>query len=301
MSSVRFLQWFVACVFSTIMLSACGGCDEPQLGYYKINTFDVTDSVGYQVGKGVAYAKVTIDDPSGLSELCKKNYAMWVSTVLEIDPTNDKEAIKSLATAYAQKEALRNQAIFLEKKDELARNLVREIYTRVSIHKLYEDKEFITFMKDATSFKGDMTVSHSSVGYTFQKSDFSLAELIEPEDVKDYREQITREFQRTLVKKPEQLLDYLFIEEDCKKEGLVPLPANGAFLEDDSLVFIYQEYEIAPYKAGMPRVKLPFKHVNILQRNNDSVRISRDSIQKKEKSSEKPSKSDATPSKSAKK
>jgi len=142
----------------------------------------------------------------------------------------------------------------------------------------------ITFMKEDTIIGGDQNKSHLSVGYTFTKADFTLADLVDSADVDNYRRQITDYLGKTLVKHPNQLFDFLLIGEDCRSQGMVPLPANGAFLQDDSLVFIYQEYEIAPYKAGRPYVKLPYKRrpvatsTNTLPSDSDSLAVARDSV-----------------------
>ena len=103
--SIRF--FIIAAVSAFLAACSCGGDDSKNVDFSKINTFVVSDSSGYEVGKGRAYAVINIAEPSGLSKLCKKNYAMWVSTVLQVDPTDDKNAVQSLATAFAQKEALR--------------------------------------------------------------------------------------------------------------------------------------------------------------------------------------------------
>lgn len=316
---LRLLLRFVLLGVMAMTLTACPGDKEPEGGFYKINTFVASDSMGYKVGKGTAFATVFIADPSGLSELCKKNYAMWLSTVLQVDPTSDKEAVKSLAAAYVRKEALKKQAEFVNNKEELEAALVRELFIRTGIRKIYEDKDYITFMKEDTVIGGDQNKSHLSVGYTFTKADFTLADLIDSADVNDYRRQITEQLSHTLVKHPSQLLDYLLIEDDCRSQGMVPLPANGAFLQDDSLVFIYQEYEIAPYKAGRPCVRLPYKRRPVATPDrpkpseSDSLSLVPDSVntdssvlkqskfsKKSSKSERKSKKSDKKPSKSKK-
>ena len=300
---IRSILLCVLCV----ALTACPGNKEPDGGYYKINTFVTNDSAGYKVGKGTAFSTVYIADPSGLSELCKKNYAVWISMVLQVDPTSDKEAVKSLAAAYVRKEALKRQSEFINNKEELDASIVREVYTRTGIRKIFEDKDYITFLKEDTVFGGDQNKSHITVGYTFTKADFMLADLIDSAEVDNYRRQITEQLGKTLVKHPDQLLDYLLIEDDCRKQGMVPLPANGAFLQDDSLVFIYQEYEIAPYKAGRPCVKLPFKRKPVakasttIPADSDSLQAGPDSLKTKPentKSEAKQSKSKSDKSKS---
>ena len=298
--SIRF--FIIAAVSVFLAGCSCGGDDTKDVDFSKINTFVVSDSSGYEVGKGSAYAVIHIAEPSGLSELCKKNYAMWMSTVLQVEPTDDKNAIQSLATAFAQKEALRNQAYFIDNQNELEERYVREIFTRVGIRKIYEDKDYITFMKEDTVVRGEVHKAHLAVGFTFNKADFALAELLGKDDVKSYRKKITAQLEKSMGKTHQQLLDYLFLGDDCKKEGMVPLPANGPFLQDDSLVFLYQEYEIAPYKAGMPCVKLPFKRPKQADKA-DETQKSADTKAKKSKadSAKKSEKSEKKKADSAKK
>ena len=50
----------------------------------------------------------------------------------------------------------------------------------------------------------------------------------------------------------ENLDDWLLLDDD-----LIPLPAWQPFPSKDGLVFTYQQYEIAPYAAGMPSFVIP--------------------------------------------
>ena len=50
--------------------------------------------------------------------------------------------------------------------------------------------------------------------------------------------------------------EYLMLESD-----LIPLPAWQPYPGEDGLVFVYQQYEIAPYAAGMPAFTVPFEEI----------------------------------------
>ena len=54
-----------------------------------------------------------------------------------------------------------------------------------------------------------------------------------------------------------ELMEVLTLPE----EGLVPLPTWEPYPAEDGLVFLYQQYEIAPYASGMPSFVLPFDEV----------------------------------------
>lgn len=43
--------------------------------------------------------------------------------------------------------------------------------------------------------------------------------------------------------------------------GLIPLPAHAPYAEGDSLCFVYQQYEIAPYAYGLVNFKIAYKDI----------------------------------------
>ena len=222
-----------------IVCIACTTPKEPVEEFTKTNTEEVTDSMGHKLEGGMVYAKIAVDEPTGISDVCKKNFAMWLSTVLEIEKTSDKNAVHSLEKSFTQSMSSRLQKDFSENKDDS------------------EDTKHITFAVKQESYNGGVHGSHSYQGYTFDKTDFSLTDLLDKSKTKAYREAITSQLAEQMNMSQEQLMDFLLIEDDCKKEGLVPLPANGAYLDGDTLVFQYQEYEIAPYSSGMPCARIP--------------------------------------------
>lgn len=224
-----------------------------------VETKEVTDSAGYELDKGNVYAKIAIEEPCKVNDLCKNNFATWLSTVLEREKTSDKDAVRSLASAYIQTRAANLKNEFLEELKFVDNKQLESFFTEVEIRKIYEDNTFITYLMEEDTYSGGEHGMHLSVGYTFNKSDFSLSDLINPEDSDNYRKEITESLGNTLVSNPSKLMNILQIDDKSKKEGLVPLPANGAYLENDSLVFKYQEFEITPYKYGIPCVKIKYE------------------------------------------
>ncbi len=258
MRKMKVKDLLLTVIFSITVVS-CGSDKKKAADSDLVETHEVTDSVGHKVGDAVAYAKIRIDEPDYISEICKKNFSMWLSTVLEMEKSSDKDAVHSLASTFTHVVAARHENSLKEMQTVMEEYHVDEFFTMVNISKSYESDEFITYIFDEESYEGGPHGSHINMGYTFKKSDLSLADLIKPEDVRKYRKAITDRLSGVLNIAPSSLMETLFIEDDCKKEGLVPLPAGGAFLEDDSLVFQYQQYEIVPYSYGLPCVKLPYK------------------------------------------
>ncbi len=52
----------------------------------------------------------------------------------------------------------------------------------------------------------------------------------------------------------DEVVEYLFVE-----DGIIPLPSLEPYPSEDGLVFIYQQYEIAPYAMGMPQFTVSFQ------------------------------------------
>ena len=128
-----------------------------------------------------------------------------------------------------------------------------------SFEKIGETPSYVVYFSRNYIYMGG---AHGGItgqgGLTFDKSDGHLVEhLIDPSS--------TIPMQALLVKgllgyyseagvemKEEELLENLFIE-----DGIIPLPAWEPYPEGDSLVFTYQQYEIASYAEGMPSFSLP--------------------------------------------
>ncbi len=53
--------------------------------------------------------------------------------------------------------------------------------------------------------------------------------------------------------------NYLILPEESK--GIIPLPANTPYVKGDSLCFIYQQYEIAPYAMGLVSFNVALKDI----------------------------------------
>ena len=250
----------LVCFLLVLCILGCGGKQEEVKGPLAsdIRTELVSDSVGHKVGEGLAYATISIESPVGITPLCQSNFAIWLSTVLDREMPSDSDPVKALARAWALTAAANNNRSYINNQTDLEQSGKKEVYTKIEIRKHYENSDYITYMMETNTYTGGLHGGHSNVGYTFNKTDMSLSDLISPDKVMEYRKTITDELGKKLVRDPSKLFDLLLVDESCRSQGLVPLPANGAYLEGDSLVFQYQEYEIAPYSAGMPSVSVKF-------------------------------------------
>jgi hypothetical protein len=56
----------------------------------------------------------------------------------------------------------------------------------------------------------------------------------------------------------EELKDMLIIDGDVAH---LPMPVTPPCLMEDGVSFVYQQYEIAPYAAGLPSFIIPYKKI----------------------------------------
>ena len=106
----------------------------------------------------------------------------------------------------------------------------------------------------------------TEVGFTFRKSDGKQIPLLtntdSPQLAKLVKEGVKSFFAGGSDKSmsDEELLDYLFAEQTEDLDNL-PLPGNAPYLSETGVVFLYTQYEIAPYSSGIITFEIPFADI----------------------------------------
>lgn len=138
---------------------------------------------------------------------------------------------------------------------------------------LYENDEYVTLQSAIYSYSAGAHGSFVSAGETFRKSDGHRMgwELLGGYDRKELRNKIKSGLMEYFEikeepnrSKSEQLREMLFGEgiDGMERETYnnnFPLPATRPYLTKDGVSILYQQYEIAPYAAGMPSCSIPLK------------------------------------------
>lgn len=129
-----------------------------------------------------------------------------------------------------------------------------------SLTKIGESADYVVFLSQDVFYMGGAHGGINGDGsLTFSKADGSFVDrMIEPSSVADIQpllvEGLLSYFSTDDVKlTKEQLMEQLDIE-----GGQIPLPAYQPYPTEEGLVFVYQQYEIASYAAGMPSFVLPY-------------------------------------------
>ena len=135
-----------------------------------------------------------------------------------------------------------------------------------SIIKLYETKRYVTYHYTTYEYGGGIHGYTTEVGFTFRKSDGKQIPLLQDTDSPELAQLIKEGVKSFFAGGPdktisdEEVLEFLFAE-DVDDLDNIPLPLNAPYLSDTGVVFLYTQYEIAPYSSGIITFEVPFKDI----------------------------------------
>ena len=279
-------------IMMAALLTACGhrasngaSTDGDSLA---VTTSFQTDSIGIEREDSMASVKVSVQWPtSGNDSLVSaiRRYVceeLQISLIQEEQPEfhyydDGKEAVQALVdTAYNDLTSSWNES----KGEGIPTDMTYSCYVRIS--KLEETEQYITYVSNHEGFMGGAHGYASSSCQTFRKRDglrigyqtkfnreteqfekknqnlfkdpqsAKLAQLIK-EGVRSYFQECEQD-----VATDEQLKDMLLNVDDVNN---IPLPSSAPYFTKDGLSFVYQQYEIAPYAAGMINFNIPYDKV----------------------------------------
>ena len=124
-------------------------------------------------------------------------------------------------------------------------------YKNVKINKLQETDRFVTFVYTQEGYSGGAHGWYLMEGQTFRNSDGrridydifrsesmdELAELVKNNIFTQYFDADKNQFENSLT---------------MENNAFFPLPVNAPVFREDGVEFVYQQYEIACYAAGLP-------------------------------------------------
>ena len=131
---------------------------------------------------------------------------------------------------------------------------------------LTQTSRYVTYFFRTFDYTGGAHGYTTEVGFTFRKSDGKQIPLLtntdSPQLAKLIKEGIKSFFaggpDKTMT--DEEVLEFLFAEEVETLDDL-PLPGNNPYLTDTGVVFLYTQYEIAPYSSGIITFEVPFTDI----------------------------------------
>ena len=142
------------------------------------------------------------------------------------------------------------------------------VCSNVKIRKVAETSTYLTYQMSAyyqvggahgSSFSNHVNISkltNKPIEKTIDSSKTRALQKILKKGVEHYfKECGDEDF------KISSIYEYLAPTGEKGKNNLIPLPASTPYLEKDSLCFVYQQYEIAPYAAGLVSFNVALKDI----------------------------------------
>lgn len=206
----------------------------------------VSDNEGREFGR--------FEGDPGDSEALFSYYEVQASTALA--EASDRDCGDRILGIYESK------TLSDSEKEFYAANISRWAYD-FNLKKVEETKDYIVFdSQNYVSYGGAHGGIIGAGPMTFSKKDGHLVrEFFRPDCTKDMqkllREGLQEYFQFRMDAVGLGLGAFLSLPED----SLIPLPGWAPYPVADSLHFVYQQYEIAAYAAGMPEFSLPYDKV----------------------------------------
>ena len=136
----------------------------------------------------------------------------------------------------------------------------------LELRKYAETSRYVTYHINDYSFTGGAHGSYSGYSVNISKvTNRPVAHSVDSTRLKALQPMLRKGVVRYLRECGESdantsnLSNYLLLPEESK--GIIPLPAIAPYVEKDSLCFIYQQYEIAPYALGLVSFNIALKDI----------------------------------------
>lgn len=139
----------------------------------------------------------------------------------------------------------------------------------MSVLKKNETDRYVTYLSSFYTYAGGAHGLYSEHAVNFdKKTGVILRDILNRKDVKALQS-ILRTGLESFFRKPYVAVGEKNVEDGVKSDmndlfienGIIPLPKNGVYLSSEGVVFIYGQYEIAPYALGMPTFTVPYKEI----------------------------------------
>ena len=221
-----------------------------------------TESIAWEEKESTEGCKLSIDYPAENGNALSQNIREWINEQLGGTYNGDLNDGKKLTEYYgkARAEQIRKDIAELGENTAMGQSCYY-----VQLKKLFETKLFITYTNEVYEYAGGAHGSESLTGAVFRKVDGRKFgwDMFTADGKEKLRGMIKNRLKDRFFKaKSDEEFYNMLLAENARY--LFPLPENAPLLRPNGVEFIYQQYEIAPYAAGMPSCTLPYDSVRNL-------------------------------------
>lgn len=196
---------------------------------------------------GSIYYKADIDVPVAGPDSLLSCIREWINEELGGSYTGELNCDTAMLSSYA--------AYFFENgiDDEQA-----GLGTQLSIRKTYETDTYVSYLMQGQTYTGSVHGMPFTKGMTFSKTDGSRLDWDVFTDTQPLKTILLHAIREQYFEGNDsdfvQAIDIM-----VKDTTDFPLPETDPWFTADSIQFVYQPYEIAPYAAGLPTCRIALK------------------------------------------
>lgn len=238
-----------------LMISACNRSSN-ESNAFSINTITVDDSIQLPpemleewMEDDMAYYTAEVDAPVTDNEDLRDNIIAWISSLLNENYDGDSQDVKAMVE-FDKNEFLTNEV-------EMPRSMFQN-----NIKKVAENDRYITYFCESWLYMGGAHGTSYKEGATFDKTTgerFTFQMVKNPEGLCDrIKDALETQYFIPILEGTDVTFDEAVYSEVAES---FPLPTTEPWIQNDSVYFVYQDYEIAAYVFGMPECGIPYEQL----------------------------------------
>ena len=252
------IMFFAAAI---MFLAACSNVkgDGKNANNGTVEKDSVSDSVTFREGKQDITAQVKIVFPVG-NEALEKSVKEFIKESVGANDSVDLKDVRAMAHYYVETKSKKLKG---EAEYEGTDSVGPALYSSLEIGIMYENDQIITMSVKENIYLGGPHGAYTEKGVTFNKADGKVIgmNILAQDKLGDVKKAVNDELVnvfKSIMGKDYKEAESMLKDENGK-EKLAELPNSGLFIQNDSVVFIYQQYEVGPYYFGTPTVKISLK------------------------------------------
>ena len=229
--------------------------------------------------------KIAASYPVGANNALNNRIREWMNEQLGGIYADSLQDGKKMITFYGQNKARQLQEAAAQFG---ANSAMGQSACYVQFKKVFETGQFVSYTAETYEYAGGAHGGESLTGGTFRKTDGRKFEwdMFTAEGKEKLRYMIKNRLKAHYFKAGSDEDFYnMLLAENARYE--FPLPETAPICRFNGMEFVYQQYEIAPYAAGLPSCILPYDSLKafvtttaqpLLESTTDSIAVHTDHI-----------------------
>lgn len=219
-------------------------------------------SASWEENSTVEGCKLYADYPTDSTSALARNVREWINETLGGVYDGDMNDGQKMIEFYGKQRADQIKRDIAEFGENTA--MAKSMYY-VQIRDKFETGLFVTYTSEVYEYAGGAHGSEVETGAVFRKSDGRRFgwDMFTAEGQTKLRDLIKNELKEKYFKaKSDEEFYSMLLAEDARY--IFPLPVTAPICLKGGVKFVYQQYEIAPYAAGMPFCIIPYDKLSDL-------------------------------------